>query len=142
QKLPRRDIEALQTSEHQEFFAKNALKRLAEGKTLPELYTAPFGLWQFGKDLTLISYSGEPVVDYVALTEQALGPLNLWMAGYCGDVYGYLPSERVLAEGGYETRGLYVDIGLFAPQVQNTVIGAITEMARTAGRSLPAKADR
>jgi neutral ceramidase len=64
------------------------------------------------------------------------------MAGYCGDVYGYLPSERVLAEGGYETRGLYVDIGLFAPQVQNTVIGAITEMARRAGRSLPSKADR
>jgi neutral ceramidase len=142
QKLSTRDIEALQISEHQEFFARNALKRLAEGKTLPERYTAPFGLWQFGKDLTLVSYSGEPVVDYAALTEQALGPLNLWMAGYCGDVYGYLPSERVLAEGGYETRGLYVDIGLFAPQVQNTVIGAITEMARRAGRSLPSKAGR
>ena len=82
------------------------------------------------------------MVDYVALTEKALGPLILWVAGYCNDVYGYLPSERVLAEGGYETRGLYIEIGLFAPQVQNTVIGAITEMARTAGRPIPARTGR
>jgi neutral/alkaline ceramidase-like enzyme len=139
QNLTRQEIEALQASEDQDFFAKNALKMLAKGKALPERYTAPFGLWQFGKDLTLVAYSGEPVVDYVALTEKALGPLNLWMAGYCNDVYGYLPSERILAEGGYETRGLYVAIGLFASQVQSSVLKAITEMAVGAGRPMPAK---
>ena len=110
-----------------------------QGKTLPEHYTAPFALWQFGQDLTLVGYSGEPVVDYVAMAEKALGPLNLWVAGYCNDVYGYLPSARVLAEGGYETRGLYVGIGLFAPDVQNVVVRAITEMALIAGRTMPAK---
>src|SRR2546426_3238868 len=139
QKLGRQEIEELQTSKDQDFFAKNALKVLNRGKTLPEHYTAPFALWQFGKDLTLVGYSGEPVVDYVALTEKSLGPLNLWVAGYCNDVYGYLPSERVLAEGGYETRGLYVEIGLFPPQVQNVVLKAITEMALTAGRPMPAR---
>jgi hypothetical protein len=139
QKLSRQEIEALKTSKDQDFFAKNALKRLDAGKTLPERYSAPFALWQFGKDLTLVGYSGEPVVDYVALTEKALGPLNLWVAGYCNDVYGYLPSARVLAEGGYETRGLYVGIGLFAPEVQNIVMSAITEMALTAGRPMSAK---
>jgi hypothetical protein len=139
QKLSRQEIEALKTSKDQDFFAKNALKRLDAGKALPERYSAPFSLWQFGKDLTLVGYSGEPVVDYVALTEKALGPLNLWVAGYCNDVYGYLPSARVLAEGGYETRGLYVGIGLFAPDVQNMVMSAITEMALTAGRPMSAK---
>ena len=139
QKLRRQEIEALATSEDQSFFAKNALKSLDQGKTLPEHYTAPFALWQFGQDLTLVGYSGEPVVDYVAMAEKALGPLNLWVAGYCNDVYGYLPSARVLAEGGYETRGLYVGIGLFAPEVQNVVVQAITEMALLAGRTMPAK---
>jgi hypothetical protein len=34
-------------------------------------------------------------------------------------VYGYLPSARVLREGGYETRGLYHGgIGYFAPEAK------------------------
>ncbi|PYV43851.1 MAG: hypothetical protein DMG06_09070 [Acidobacteria bacterium] len=142
QKLSRQEIEALQTSDGPDFFAKHALKMLAQGKTLPEHYSAPFGLWQFGQDLTLVGYSGEPVVDYVAFTEKALGPLNLWVAGYCNDVYGYLPSARVLEEGGYETRGLYVEIGLFASKVQDVVMNAITEMAVKAGRPMPARMAR
>ena len=60
-----------------------------------------------GSDLTLIGLSGEVVVDYVSMIEKALGPNQLWIAAYCNDVYGYLPSARVIAEGGYETRGLY-----------------------------------
>jgi len=137
QKLSRQKIERLQTDEDLGFLAKNALKLLDRGNKLPEHYTAPFALWQFGKDLTLVGYSGEPVVDYVTLTEKALGPLNLWVSGYCNDVYGYLPSARVLEEGGYETRGLYVEFGLFAPTVQNEVLKAITEMALKAGRPMP-----
>lgn len=76
---------------------------------------------------------------------EVLGALNLWMAGYCNDVYGYygyLPSERVLAEGGYESRGLYVETGLFAPQVQNVVLRAVAEMAERAGRTIPRVAER
>ena len=137
QKLSRQKIEQLQTDEDLGSLAKNALRLLDRGNLLPEHYTAPFALWQFGKDLTLVGYSGEPVVDYVALTEKALGPLNLWVSGYCNDVYGYLPSARVLEEGGYETRGLYVEFGLFAHKVQNTVIAAISEMALKAGRPMP-----
>ena len=107
---------------------------LDRGERLAERYNAPFALWQFGNDLTLVGYSGETLVDYVALTEKALGPLNLWVAGFCNDVFGYLPPARVLAEGGYESRGLYMGIGLFTPEVEDIVMAAITDMARAAGR--------
>src|SRR5207247_3133480 len=70
-------------------------------KNLPSStrYAAPVSVWQFGKDLTLVALSGEVVVDYAKLIEEAIGPLNLWLASYCHDTFGYVPSARVLREG-------------------------------------------
>ena len=46
------------------------------------------------------------------------------------------PGEpRAPAEGGYETRGLYVDYGLFEPAVEQVVLDAVRRMADRAGRS-------
>jgi hypothetical protein len=98
-------------------------------------YPAPFAVWQFGQDLTLVSLSGEVVVDYVFLIEKAIGPLQLWISAYCHDVYGYLPSARVLGEGGYETRGVYYgSAGLFSHEAQDIVVRTVAELAAKAGR--------
>ena len=132
----REQIEAMQAGarSYRRFFTDGALAKLDRGESLLRTYTAPFALWQFGHDLTLVAYSGETVVDYVRLAEEQLGPLKLWVSGYNNDVFGYLPTARILREGGYETRGLYVDYGLFRPNVQDVVMDAIADMARTAGR--------
>jgi hypothetical protein len=117
---------------------KAALARLEKGEQLPSHYPAPLALWQFGEDLTLVAISGETVVDYVKLVERTIGPLNLWVAGYSNDVFGYLPSARVLAEGGYETRGLIRGgVGLFAPEVDQVIAEKIGALAREAGRPSP-----
>jgi hypothetical protein len=60
--------------------------------------------------------------------------MRLWVAGYCNEVTGYIPSKRILREGGYETRGLYFDDGWFAPGVEDTLTNAAAEAARKAGR--------
>ena len=119
---------------YRRFFTAGALAKLDRGEKLLETYAAPFALWQFGRDLTLVAYSGETLVEYALAAERMLGPLNLWVSGYNNDVFGYLPSARVLAEGGYETRGLYVDYGLFEPAVERAVLDAIQRMATRAGR--------
>ena len=116
------------------FFTGRALEIFKRGGELPRAYPAPFSVWQFGGSLTLVAFSGETVVDYATLAEQRLGPLNLWVAGYSNDLFGYLPSARLLSEGGYETRGLYMGVGLFDPAVETAVMNAISEMARAAGR--------
>ena len=86
-------------------------------------------------DLTLVGIPGEVVVDYVTMTERALGPRRLWIAGYCNDVFGYLPSAQVLKEGGYECRGTYSGApGLFSPEAEKVVVRKIVELARRAGR--------
>lgn len=112
------------------FVAEKMIETLDHDGKLPEHYGTPIAVWQFGSDLTLVALSGEVVVDYVSLIEQALGPQRLWIAAYCNDVYGYLPSARVLAEGGYETRGLYYGgIGLFTPQAQDVLVAHVKALA-------------
>jgi hypothetical protein len=114
------------------------LAALDRGEKLPTHYTCPQTVWQFGRDLTLVGLSGEVVVDYVTMLEKALGPNQLWVAAYCNDVFGYLPSARVLSEGGYETRGLYSGgAGFFDPRAEQVLVGQVRELAKKAGRKLP-----
>ena len=117
------------------FAADQMLALLNKDQKTPTHYAAPLAVWQFGNDFTLVGLSGEVVVDYVTFLEKELGPNNLWIAGYCNDVFGYLPSARVLSEGGYETRGLYAgSVGLFAPSAESVVVGHVRELAKKAGR--------
>jgi neutral ceramidase len=120
------------------YAAGQLLTLLETGAKVPDHYTCPLTVWQFGSDLTLVGLSGEVVVDYVARLEKALGPNRLWVAGYCNDVFGYLPSARVIAEGGYETRGLYSGgPGFFDPRAEEVLVRAVRELAQKAGRKVP-----
>src|SRR5262249_22313580 len=120
------------------FGANQLLALLDQGQKVPAHYRCPLAVWQFGRDLTLVGLSGEVVVDYVTMLEKALGPNQLWVAGYCNDVFGYLPSAGVLAEGGYETRGLYAGgAGFFDPTAETVVVRHVRELARKVGRKLP-----
>jgi hypothetical protein len=117
--------------------AKAMLTQMERTEPLASAYECPVAVWQFGNDLTLVGLSGEVVVDYVPLVEQAIGPLQLWLAAYCNDVFGYFPSARVLKEGGYECRGLYTTQGFFAPTAQNVLVRKVRALAERAGRKLP-----
>ena len=72
------------------------------------------------------------------MLEKALGPNQLWVLAYSNDVFGYLPSARVLEEGGYETRGLYSGgAGYFAPSAQDVVVNHVRQLAQQVGRKIP-----
>jgi hypothetical protein len=137
--LPREELETMAKTGpgYKQGVARELLALLDKGEKIPTHYKAPLALWQFGDDLTLVALPGEVVADYVPLLERALGPLDLWIAAYANDVFGYLPSKRVLEEGGYETRGIYSGgPGFFSPQAQDTIVEAIRGMARKAGRKM------
>jgi hypothetical protein len=113
--------------------ARRMLRALDGGETLPTTYSVPLGVWQFGDDLTFVALSGEVVVDYVKLIREQFPGERLWIAAYCNEVFGYLPSRRILKEGGYETRGLAGDaIGFFSPDVQELVVQQIKQLAESA----------
>lgn len=68
-------------------------------------YPYPIQVLQFGGDLTMVTLGGEVVIDYALRLKQELGTTPVWVAGYSNDVMAYIPSERVLREGGYEGNG-------------------------------------
>ena len=114
------------------------LKMLAMGETPAAEYRAPLALWQFGADLTLVGISGEVVSDYIRHVERELGADRLWVSGYSNQVFGYLPSRRIVKEGGYEARGLVASgVGWFAPEAEDVLLRELHGMAERAGRKLP-----
>ena len=91
---------------------------------------------RLGADLTLVALGGEVVVDYVLRARRELAGENLIVAGYCHDVMGYIPSRRVLREGGYEADGsmiYYGQPGPWADTVEETVFAAIHRVAALVG---------
>jgi putative heme-binding domain-containing protein len=85
------------------YIARRAERLLADldaGKSIRRTYPYPVQLWQLG-ELRWLFLGGEVVVDYALRLKRALGPAT-WVAGYTNDVMAYIPSRRVLREGGYE----------------------------------------
>jgi len=73
-----------------------------DAATLPKEVPFPIQVWRFGKDLTLVALSGEVVVDYALRLKKELGADRTWPVAYANEVPCYIPSERILKEGGYE----------------------------------------
>ena len=82
--------------------ALRLLKILDQDGKLIDHYPYPVQVWQFGRGLKFIALGGEVVVDYALRLKTRHGWDNTWVAGYSNDIFAYIPSLRVLREGGYE----------------------------------------
>jgi len=72
-----------------------------------ENFDYPVQVIQFGNDLSMITLGNEVVIDYVLRLKRELGRADgpeIWVSGYSNVYSGYIPSKRVLLEGGYEAR--------------------------------------
>jgi len=114
--------------------ARQMLELVDKGQTIPKTCRTPIAVWQFGEDFTLVALPGEVLSEFVPLIEQVIGHTRLWVAGYSNEIFGYLPTAKVLREGGYETRGLYSSVGFFSPEAEQVVVAAVERLARQAGR--------
>jgi len=114
--------------------AKLLLEELDKTGRINTQYPYPVQAVQFGNDLTLVALGGEVVVDFsLRLKRELAGPSAVWVAGYSNDVFGYVPSLRVLHEGGYEagTAFRYSPLpGPFAPTVEERIMNAAHELVR------------
>lgn len=70
----------------------------------------PVQVIKLGDDLTIVALGSEVVVDYsLRFKRELAGKAALWIAGYSNDYTGYVPSVRVLKEGGYEAAAGWAD---------------------------------
>jgi len=82
--------------------AKQLLDVLDREGQIKPTYPYPVQTWQLGDGPTFVFLGGEVVVDYSLRLKAELGDKETWVAAYANDGMAYIPSERVLREGGYE----------------------------------------
>lgn len=112
--------------------AQHFLGMLERGEPLPSQYPCPVQVIRFGQDLMLVALGGEVVSDYAFRLRREFPQERVWAAGYCNDVFAYLPSVRILTEGGYEADASMIYYRLptrFAPQVEEVVIKTVQSLA-------------
>ena len=119
-------------NKYKQRLAKHSLGELAAGRPLPARYPCPVQVAQFGRDLTLIALAGEVCVDYALRFRREFGSRPVWIAGFCNEIFAYVPSERVLAEGGYEGGDAMVYFALhgpFRPGLEQRIADAVRRLA-------------
>jgi neutral ceramidase len=128
--LPNRDEVERDTLSDNFYIASRAKKLLtmieSQGHLEPT-YPYPVESWRLGS-LTWVFLGGEVVVDYSLRLKRNLGSSRTWVSGYCNDVMAYVPSLRVLKEGGYEGGGAMVYYGLpgiWSDKVEEAIIAEV-----------------
>lgn len=126
----------LQPHERADFEKMLALKdevRVRFAKSMLALYDArspmrsqsfPVQALRIGKNTVIVGLGGEPVVQYALRFKADHRGLSLVIAGYSNDVKGYLPTAKMLAEGGYEPvdSAMYYGLAMpYAPEVEEMV---------------------
>jgi hypothetical protein len=117
--------------------ARLMLDTIERDGRLPAVQPDPIQVWAFGQGsgqgLTLVALGGEVVVDYAIRLRQELTNRTPWIVGYSNDVFGYVPSRRVLKEGGYEGGGAmiyYGRPGAFTPDVEPFIVDTVHRLVR------------
>ena len=93
----------------------------------------PIQAISFGDDCVLLVLSGEVVVDYSLRAKRELGIANLFIAAYSNGIAAYIPSWRVLHEGGYEGGDSRIYFGLPTPfneDVEERIFQAIERVTK------------
>jgi putative membrane-bound dehydrogenase-like protein len=113
------------------YHAKKNLDRLDHGESLP--VTLPYFVqsWNFGDELAMVFLAGEVVVDYSLRLKKEFKADRLWITAYANDVPCYIPSRRILREGGYEaeTSLWYYDRpARLAPAIEDLIVDAVHEV--------------
>jgi neutral ceramidase len=115
--------------------AKLMLEAYDKGQPIRQV-SYPVQAIRLRSDLTFLALGGEVVVDYSLRTRREFPKENLIVAGYCNDVMCYLPSRRVLLEGGYEpdiSMIYYGQPGPFRDDVEERIFQAVHSVLKRVG---------
>jgi len=69
--------------------------------------------------LRVVGISAEVCWEYTHLVQRAFPAKTIWPVGYIDDVFGYLPTQSMLSEGGYEVTGFRQPFGISGEFVSN-----------------------
>ncbi len=112
--------------------AKKLQQLYKDNGKLSETLPYPIQVWKLGETVQMTALAGEVVVDYSRLIKYHYPAEKQFVLGYSNDCLAYIPSLRVLQEGGYEGGGAMLYYGIHGPfkhSVQNDIMNTIKELA-------------
>lgn len=113
-------------------WAHRLIAQIQQGKPLKTSYSYPVQVWRLGEQL-VVSLAGEVVVDYAVGIKNKYG-WDTFVFGYNNDVMGYIPSARIIGEGGYEGDTSQRAYGLPAkwdPAIESLIYDACDQLVRS-----------
>jgi neutral ceramidase len=136
--LPSREelVKAKESSNiYKKKWATRLLANLDRDKKFPAGYPAyPLQIWKLGNQ-NLVALGGEVVVDYSLRLKQIIGP-DLFVMSYANDEVFYIPSTRVLREGGYEGTDVLIYTNrpaTWSAEIENIILGGVIDLAKETG---------
>ena len=124
--------------------AKTLKQELETHGSIRPTYAYPVQTWQLGDGPVWVILGGEVVVDYSIRLKTEIrrqhGTQPVWVAGYANDVMAYIPSLRVLKEGGYEGEGAMLYYGRpsrWTDTVEDQIVGAVHEQVKSLQQTKP-----
>ncbi|HOX03044.1 MAG TPA: neutral/alkaline non-lysosomal ceramidase N-terminal domain-containing protein [Candidatus Paceibacterota bacterium] len=130
---------------HVRLRAESYLKRMDAGQPLPRSVKLPLSVVRIGDDLTFVLMAGEVVVDYSRRLKRLLAADHPWTIGYAYETPCYIPSARLIKEGGYETESSLIYYGFYGPfrgSIEDLLVSRVEAMAaglRGAGPSVASR---
>ncbi|MDR0714005.1 MAG: neutral/alkaline non-lysosomal ceramidase N-terminal domain-containing protein [Bacteroidales bacterium] len=115
-------------------WAERMSAQLAEGHAFITSYPYPLQIWNMGGQ-AIVSMGGEVVVEYAIGLKRIFGH-ELFVMGYSNDVMAYIPSLRILKEGGYEGATSQIVYGLpsvWSEEIEALIYQEIKKSAVTVG---------
>jgi len=67
---------------------------------------------ELAESLRIVGLSAEVCWEYIGLVQRAFPGQTVWPVGYIDDVFGYLPTNTLVSEGGYEVTGFLPAFGV------------------------------
>src|SRR5438132_43757 len=107
--------------------AKQHLAKIEKGERISPTLPYVVQTLHFGDELAMVFLAGEVVVDYSLRLKRDFDAKRLWVSSYSNDVPCYIPSRRILSEGGYEAEGAMVYYGRptrLAPATEDLIVEA------------------
>ena len=109
--------------------AARLLKAWNEGQPVRRV-PYPIQAVRLDKDLAIVALGGEPMVEYDLRIKRTLATpkRGLIVAGYSNDVMAYIPTARILKEGGYEASESMMYYGLPGPfegEIEEKILAAV-----------------
>ena len=131
---PAPPIDELRRRAVKSYPVQRVVKMLDRGEKLPERREYTVATWIFGQDLAMVFLSDEVVVDYALRLRREFDPGRLWINAYSRDVSGYVVSDRLIGEGGYEVNNSVSALVTYGrpetlkPSMEDQIVARVREL--------------